>query len=129
MPLSSSTVPSRDCDLDIWRYTMRHLLQQRSPVETAINECVERFGRANDAVQFLGTLLRGGDFRLDFGPFTLHPVKMALALQNPIASPEIVQDQQGGQANGSINAELKRDRVVAAAAREFLRGEGLIAGA
>ena len=95
------------CDLDIWRYTMRHLLQQRSPVETPINECVERFGRANDAVQFLGTLLRGGDLRLDFGPFTLHPVKMALAVQNPIASPEIVQEQQGGEANASINAQLQ----------------------
>src|SRR5439155_1097016 len=33
------------CDLDIWRYTMRHLLQQSSPVETPINECVERYVR------------------------------------------------------------------------------------
>src|SRR6267378_6833586 len=95
------------CNLDIWRYTMCHLLQQGSPVETPVNECVERFGRANDAVQFLGTLLRGGDLRLDFGPFTLDPVKMGLAVQNPIASPEIVQEQQGGEANASINTQLQ----------------------
>jgi len=44
----------------------------------------ERFGRANDAVQFLGTLLRGGgpSARL-LAPFTLDPVKMALAVQKP----------------------------------------------
>jgi hypothetical protein len=95
------------CDLDIWRYTMRHLFEQRSPVEAPINECVERFGRADDAIQFFGTLLRGGDLRLDFGPFTLHPIKMALPVKNPIASPEIVQEQQGGEANASINAQLQ----------------------
>jgi hypothetical protein len=62
------------CDLDIWRYTMRYLLKQGSPVETRVNESVERVGCANDAVQFLDTLLRGGDLWLDFGPFSLHRV-------------------------------------------------------
>jgi hypothetical protein len=32
---------------------------------------------------------------------------MALAVQNPIASPEIVQEQQGGEANASIKAQLQ----------------------
>src|SRR6266513_1502385 len=86
---------------------MRYLLQQRRSQETAINECVERLCCAKDSVKCLGTILRGGDLRLDFGPFTLHPVKMALAVQNPIASPEIVQEQQGGEANASINAQLQ----------------------
>src|SRR5207249_3182081 len=100
--------PFQGRDLDIWRYTMRHLLEQGSPVETPINESVERFGCANNAVQFLGTLLRGGDLWLDLGPFTLHRVEATLALQNPIAGPEIVQDQQYREANAGVNAQLER---------------------
>src|SRR4029079_16177455 len=95
------------CDLDVWRYTMRHLLQQRRPVETPVDECVERSGRADNAVEFLSPLLRGGDLRLDFGPLTLHRVKMVIAVQNPIANPEIVQEKQSGEANSSIKAQLQ----------------------
>ena len=50
---------------------------------------------------------------------------MTLALQNPIASPEIVQEQQGGQANPGINAQLERIALSLPLLRGFLRAEGL----
>src|SRR5207245_7066542 len=85
--------PFQGRDLDIWRYTMRHLLEQGSPVETAINESVERFGCANDAVQFLGTLLRGWDPWFGSCPFTLYRVAPTMASQTPIAAQELAQVQ------------------------------------
>ena len=85
MPLLVLDCAFEGCDLDIWRYTMRHLLQQRSPVETPINECVERFGRANDAVQFFGTFLGGCHFRFHFRPLRLHDVQPVLALECLVA--------------------------------------------
>jgi hypothetical protein len=33
---------------------------------------------------------------------------MAFALQDPIASPEIVQEQQSGETNAGIDAQLER---------------------